>query len=90
LNSGSTGLIKQINKKLKQNHAILKRINNNGKKMIHRDKLLQEGFDFDFFTNTYITKDQRQYHFCYDQGYLILDKGNVLIVRREMEESPKA
>ncbi len=87
LNSGSSSYIKQVNKTLRQNHAILKRLNaGEGKKMIHRDKLLKEGFDFEFFTSTYTTRDKRQYQFCYDQGYLILDKGNVLLVRREIEE----
>ncbi|XOV93362.1 MAG: hypothetical protein ACFHWX_01370 [Bacteroidota bacterium] len=86
LNSGHSSYIKEVNRTLRQNHNILKKLNKNGKTRIHRDKLLMEGFDLDYFTNTYVTKDDRSYHFCYDQGYLILDEGYVLLVKREVED----
>ncbi len=85
LNSKATSYVKEVNKTLKHNYSILKRLNGNGKTRIHRDKLLKEGFDFEFFTNTYITKDEREYHFCYDQGYLVLEEDNILLVKRERE-----
>ncbi len=86
LNAKSSGYVKEINRTLKQNYAVLKRLNIRGKTKLHRDRLLKEGFDFDFYTNIYTTRDQRQYHFCYDQGYLILEDGNVLLVKKERDE----
>ncbi len=87
LNSKASNYVKEVNKTLKHNYSILKRLNGNGKTKLHRDKLLKEGFDFDFFTNTYVTKDEREYHFCYDQGYLMLEEGHVLLVKRERERA---
>ena len=57
-------------------------LNPDGKKKIHRDKLLKKGFDFDFHTNTYTTKAGDIYFFCYEQGYLQLEDGYVLLVER--------
>jgi len=83
LNSKASSYVKEVNRTLKHNYSILKRLNGSGKTKLHRDKLLKAGFDFDFHTNTYVTKDERKYHFCYDQGYLMLDGDIVLIVKRE-------
>lgn len=61
-------------------------LNPNGKVKTHQEKLLKEGFDFNFFTNVYTTKDQREYRFCYEHGYLILENGFVLLVKRDLSE----
>ena len=42
------------------------------------------GFNFDFYTNIYQTKNGKTYFFCYDHGYL--DLGNdwfALVVKKE-------
>jgi len=48
-----------------------------------RDKMLQKGFNFNYFTHQYLTKTGSEYHFCYELGYLLLDNDEILIVRRD-------
>jgi hypothetical protein len=42
--------------------------------------LKEKGFDFSYFTNLYKTKEGSVYHYCYEQGYLALDKDYYLLV----------
>ena len=80
---GSDKLIRKINRVLKKNRMILQKLNPDGKTTTHRDQLLKAGFDFEYHTSTYTTKDGRQYAFCYEYGYLPLEKDFVLLVKRE-------
>lgn len=84
--SGSDKFLRKVNRKLKRNRNILSALNPDGKVKTHQDKLIREGFDFDFFTSVYTTRDQREYRFCYEQGYLRLDNGYVLLVKRDLSE----
>ncbi|MCD4727287.1 MAG: hypothetical protein K8R46_06480 [Pirellulales bacterium] len=52
-----------------------------GKTTVRKDFLLGLGFDFDYFTNLYTTKNNNTYYFCYDYGYLLIEDKKVLIVR---------
>ena len=49
------------------------------------DKLQRIGFNFNYITNIYTTKDNKQYFYCYDYGYLPLDHDWFLIVKRKEE-----
>lgn len=84
--AGPENFVRKINRKLKKNRKILELLNPDGKTKTHRDRLLKEGFDFDFFTNVYMTRDQKEYRFCYDHGYLPLGNDFLLLVRREPAE----
>ena len=75
--------MRNVNNTLAKNRRILMDLNPDGKKKTHRDQLLKKGFDFDFYTNTYTTKAGDMYHFCYEQGYLNLEEGFVLLVERK-------
>jgi hypothetical protein len=48
-----------------------------------RDKLLQKGFDFSYFTNTYKTKEGATYYYCYEQGYLPIENNWYLLVEKK-------
>lgn len=48
-------------------------------KVLERD-LAKEGFSFEYFTNTYTTKAEKTYYFCYEYGYLKLDDGYFALV----------
>ena len=86
-NSDQTNFIRNINNILRKNRRILESINQGGKVTIHRDKLLEEGFKFSYFTNEYRTKSGNIYRFCYDQGYTERDNGYLtLVVRQEYVE----
>ncbi|MFT4663443.1 MAG: hypothetical protein ACI8YQ_001499 [Polaribacter sp.] len=83
LNSDSTNFIRNINNILRKNRRILAELNPTGKLKLHRDKLLERGFKFSYFTNVYSTKAGKTYHYCYDQGYLDLGEGYYFLVVRQ-------
>ena len=48
-----------------------------------KSKLLDLGFNFNYFTNVYKTKTGKVYYFCYEQGYLPLEDNQFALVIRE-------
>ncbi len=74
--------VRNVNQKLRKNRRILDGMNPNGKSKTTKEKLLAKGFDFQFFTNTYQTKDGRIYYYCYDNGYLELDNDWYALVKK--------
>ena len=74
--------IRKVNIILRKNRKILEVLNPEGKRTTHRDELLKRGFDFQYFTNVHRTKAGDEYRFCYDQGFLELQKGFVLLVKK--------
>ena len=81
--SSENVLVQKVNRQLKKNYSILKSLNTTGKTKIKRTKLLQEGFDFNYFTGIYETQKGNKYHLCYDQGYLALSDELFLLIRWE-------
>lgn len=84
-NSDANNLVRNINNTLRRNRRILDTLNPGEKTKTSREKLLQKGFDFQYSTHQYQTKNGSVYHFCYELGYLLLDADEVLIVRRNNE-----
>lgn len=82
LNSDASSTVRNINNILRKNRRILQDANKqSGKTMISKDNLLSKGFNFNYFTHTYLTQKGFTYHFCYEQGYLFLeDKKLYLLV----------
>jgi hypothetical protein len=80
LNGRDTNYIRNINNILRKNRRILCALNPEGKVRVSRDKLLAQGFDFTHFTSLYTTKEGAQYFYCYDQGYLPIEKDYYLLV----------
>lgn len=88
LNRNETAYMVNVTNILRKNRRILLELNTTGKTRVNRDKLNDKGFDFNYFTSQYKTKDGSIYNFCYEQGYLPLDnKWYLLVVKGE---SPKA
>ncbi len=84
LNSSSISYVRKINNLLRKNRRILAELNPAGKAKIQRAELIAKGFNFNYFTNVYKTKQGKLYYFCYDQGYLLLDKNWIaLVVKKE-------
>jgi predicted nucleic acid-binding Zn ribbon protein len=79
-NSDVTNHIRNVNNALRKNRRILLDLNPQGKVKLNREKLLMKGFDFRYYTSTYVTKEGAQYFFCYEQGYLPIEKGYYLLV----------
>ncbi|PZD79440.1 hypothetical protein [Mesonia sp. K7] len=75
-----------INKTLKKNRMILKRLNPEGKIVVPSEILLKAGFDLEYFTNIYTTKNGREYRFCYDYGYYYDDEKDSYLLVKKFEE----
>lgn len=83
LNSDGTNYVRNVNNTLRKNRRILQELNPQGKVKVSRDKLLDKGFDFNYITSLYTTKDGNVYHFCYEHGYLALENNWYLLVMRK-------
>ena len=83
-NRSTSNCMRKVNRILSKNRLILEGLNPNETTKVSRKKLTTEGFNFDFYTNIYQTKNGKTYFFCYDHGYL--DLGNdwfALVVKKE-------
>ena len=79
----STATIKRINRVLRKNYQILNAMTPEQKPTVSVARLSAKGFDFDHFTSLLETKEGRQYRFCYDIGYLLLNPNLALVVRKK-------
>ena len=82
LNRQSNAIIRHVNAKLKKNWRILSELNPEGKTKVRKSRLLDKGFDFEYFTGMYRTKKNDVYYYVYDQGYLKLDNGYYMLVKK--------
>ncbi len=80
LNRDDNSVMTTINRKLRKNRRILKKLNPNGKAKVRRNELEKEGFNFKYFTHVYKTKEGKVYYFCYEYGYLPLENGYFALV----------
>lgn len=81
-NKDATNLMRNINNKLRKNYRILSALNPEEKSKTTRSKLLQLGFEFEYFTSIYNTKNATTYFFVYDQGYMLIDNDWFVLVKR--------
>lgn len=75
--------IRDINKKLRKNRSILKFVSPQGKTTVKKTFLIQLGFDFQYYTNHYKTKNHNIYTFCYDYGYMELENEKILVINKQ-------
>ncbi|MDO1502306.1 hypothetical protein Q2T40_19400 [Winogradskyella maritima] len=83
INKDSKNLIRNTNNRLRKNYRILETLNPNKKTRSSRAKLIEKGFDFNYFTSIYTTKSGTVYYFVYDQGYLPLEGDYYALVKRD-------
>ncbi len=85
LKATTINLVRNINNALGKNRRILQSIFKNDEEIAktNKEKLLQKGFQFKYFTHTYTNKKGNVYFFCYDTGYLQLENDWYLIVKRK-------
>jgi hypothetical protein len=87
LNSDTSNLVRNINGILRKNRRILMEFNTDGKARIHKKKLLEKGFDFNYFTSIYKTQKGAIYYFIYEQGYLALENDfYFLVINQKIKE----
>ena len=82
-----SGYVRNINNSLLKNRKVLESILPVTEKTAkaNLDKLQRLGFNFNYITHIYTTKDNKEYFYCYDYGYLPLDHDWFLIVRKKDE-----
>lgn len=85
LKASANNLVRNINNTLGKNRRILESLFEKEEEITKttKEKLLQKGFQFKFFTHTYINKKGNVYFFCYDLGYLPLERDWYLLVKRK-------
>jgi hypothetical protein len=88
LNSDDTSYVRNINNILRRNRRILMSMNPTGKNKVSYEKLRSRGFDFNYFTSTYKTREGAQYYYCYEHGYLPIEKDwFLLVVKKEFQQT---
>lgn len=87
-NSDTNNLMRNINNTLRRNRRILEELIPEDKVVVARDKLMDLGFNFGYFTHLYTTKKGTIYHFCYDYGYLDIGNDMFTLVFRKKGNPP--
>jgi hypothetical protein len=82
INSSETHYMRSVIHVLRRNRRILKELNHTGKTRVHCNKLHHRGFDFTYFTNIDETGSEGRYYYCFDQGYILLKDGDLLLVTK--------
>ena len=82
-NRDANNLVRNVNGILRKNRRIMQKLVPDDKRKVKKTTLDVEGFNFLYFTNTYLTKTGQTYYFCYDYGYLPLENDFYLLVQRK-------
>ncbi|MGZ3883979.1 MAG: hypothetical protein ACXVP0_09070 [Bacteroidia bacterium] len=86
LNSDTTNFVRNVNNILRKNRRILEeQLNTDDKKVIAKQKLVDKGFNFKYYTHQLRTKNSDTYIFCYEFGYLPIENERILIVKKMTE-----
>ena len=77
--------MRDVNNALSKNRRILEDLLPEGEEMTKttQEKLLQKGFLFKYITHINVNKAGKTFYYCYDYGYLPLDRDWYLIVKRK-------
>lgn len=86
-NNGYSPYVRSVNHALLKNRKILESILpvNEDTTKATMDKLQRLGFHFKYMTHTYTNRAGKTYFFCYDYGYMPLDKDWFLVVKKKDE-----
>jgi hypothetical protein len=84
-NSDSVNHVRNINNILRKNRRILMELNPGEKTKVHRSKLIDKGFNFNYLTSTYTTQKGSTYFFCYEHGYLPITEDFYFLVINKKE-----
>jgi hypothetical protein len=55
-----------------------------------RSFTITNAFDFSYFTSILKTGERSYYYFCYEMGYLMINRETVLLVKRENHQRMEA
>jgi len=86
-NSDADEVIKNINSILRKNRQIIQNLLPTGEKITVSEKTLKAlGFNFEYITHLYETRAGSIYRFCYEYGYLLIDDGVYMLVKRQSKK----
>jgi len=85
LNSNENNYVRNLILMLRKNRRILQHVLTTDKITLAKQKLLDLGFNFKYITHTQITRNGHQYNYCFEYGYMLLDSGLVLVVKKQIE-----
>lgn len=88
LKGRDNNLMRNVNNILRKNRRILETLlieSQSEKAKVSGKKLSSLGFNFDWYTNIYTTKNGNNYTFLYDYGYLKLENNFFMIVKRNLD-----
>ncbi|MBS1650824.1 MAG: hypothetical protein JSU07_02325 [Bacteroidetes bacterium] len=83
LNSDTNNFVRNINNILRKNRRILEENLKGDTSKISKQKLIDNNFNFNYFTNIHHTKNNTTYYYCYEYGYLYLENEYILIVKKK-------
>ena len=83
VNKESKNLIRNINNRLRKNYRVISNLNTRGKTKVSKRKLIDQNFDFNYFTSIYTTKKGNTYFYVYNQGYLHLEDDYILLIKKD-------
>jgi hypothetical protein len=84
-NSDETNYVRKVNNTLRKNRRVLQELLASEETFrCDHNRLLEMGFDFNHFTSIYRNRSGETYYFCYEFGYLALDKNGYCIVRKRV------
>lgn len=76
-------IVQEINKILAKNRLILiEIIGEHKQKTVARIQLSKQGFDFKYFTGTYLNRQGKTYHYVYDFAWMEFSTQDIMIVRK--------
>jgi predicted nucleic acid-binding Zn ribbon protein len=84
-NSEPNKYVRWVNNVLRKNRRILDELNPGGKVKVPASRLKEKGFDFRYHTSSTHARDGGTCYYCYDQGYVRMEKQYYLLVMREPE-----
>jgi hypothetical protein len=86
LNSDTNNYVRNVNNALRKNRRVLEDLLKKEDKITcPKQKLTDKGFNFSYFTNQTITRNNHTYLFCYEFGYMLLDNNMVLVVKKRKD-----
>lgn len=86
VNSDTTNYVRNINNILRKNRRVLEETLGEADKItVAKQKLMDKGFNFTYYTNPSVTSNNHTYLFCYEFGYLPLEQNRILIVKKKAE-----
>jgi hypothetical protein len=80
--SGEYSYVKRVNYILRKNWNLLTELNPDGKAKVKRSRMIEKGFNFNYFTGMYTNKNGTTYYYVYNKGYLPIDEEYVALVER--------